>query len=29
VKTPHNSPFGCLCGGQVGHSEVQVLIDAV
>ena len=29
AKTQHNSPSGSLRGGQVGHSQVRVLIDAV
>jgi hypothetical protein len=29
MKRQHNSPFRSLGGGQVGHSEVLLLMDAV
>ena len=29
TKTHHNPACGSLCGGQVGHSRVRLLIDAV
>jgi hypothetical protein len=29
TETQHNLPFGFLRGGQVGHSEVLLLMDAV